>query len=341
MPTGEQADNEGIRATPKPNCDLCGATGSQLHGDLSDRDYGAPGRWAVMHCGSCGFCWIDPRPRDEEIGRLYAAYHTHERVERGSLFVRAVRVALSSRLLGYRDARLSRAESGFALLIGWIGPLRELARHASLWLPAARRGELLDVGCGAGAFLVQMRELGWSVRGLDTDPGAVATAREQLGDVSVTQAAIEDLEPATAQFDAITLSHVIEHLPDPARSLAHCVRLLRPGGWIVIATPNSRSLGARHFGRDWRGWEPPRHLQVFDGHTLAKLAERAGLHVLRSFTVSASAYFIWLASSRSQSLRVRLSGLVFWARAYALTLLGRDCGEEVVVIAERPGDLGR
>jgi 2-polyprenyl-3-methyl-5-hydroxy-6-metoxy-1,4-benzoquinol methylase len=57
-------------------------------------------------------------------------------------------------------------------------------------------------------------------------------------------------------FDAITMSHVIEHVPDPLASLDKCRRLLRLGGYLVLSTPNVRSLGHQRFGQSWRGLEP-------------------------------------------------------------------------------------
>ena len=142
------------------------------------------------------------------------------------------------------------------------------------------------------------------------------------------------------------MSHVVEHLPDPAESLRACRRLLAPGGWLVVATPNARSLGSRTLGRDWRGWEPPRHIHVFDPATLSQVVEAAGLRVRSLRTLSAAAYYVWLGSVLPESvsgraepsLGLRGRGLAFWAWEYLLTRASRPVGEEVLVIAETEGD---
>jgi len=72
------------------------------------------------------------------------------------------------------------------------------------------------------------------------------------------------------------MNHVIEHVHDPLGSLAEIHRVLREGGTLVVTTPNADSWGHRHFGPDWRGLEPPRHLQIFNGNNLVALAQRTG-----------------------------------------------------------------
>ena len=64
-------------------------------------------------------------------------------------------------------------------------------------------------------------------------------------------------------FDAVIMSHVIEHVPQPRELLAECARLLKLGGRLVMLTPNAESFGLDYYGRCWRGLEPPRHLQIF------------------------------------------------------------------------------
>jgi SAM-dependent methyltransferase len=82
---------------------------------------------------------------------------------------------------------------------------------------------------------------------------------------------LEEQGYTSESFDAIHLCHVIEHVPDPQGLLAECARLLRPGGKLVIFTPNISSLSHRIFRQDWRGLEPPRHLQVFSPGAMQKM----------------------------------------------------------------------
>jgi SAM-dependent methyltransferase len=149
-----------------------------------------------------------------------------------------------------------------------------LVRH--LQAPADQ-GRLLDVGSGDGSFVAWMRTLGWEAEGLEPDPAAAERAR--TSGVPVTTASLEDVDLEPSSFDAITMSHVIEHLHDPPAALERCRLLLRPGGTLWLATPNLAGHGHAVFGRNWIGLDPPRHLVVFTRASLVGAVERAGFTV--------------------------------------------------------------
>jgi 2-polyprenyl-3-methyl-5-hydroxy-6-metoxy-1,4-benzoquinol methylase len=149
-----------------------------------------------------------------------------------------------------------------------------LVRH----LPAPGGGaRLLDVGSGDGSFVAWMRALGWDAEGLEPDPAAAERAR--AAGVPVTTASLEEAGFGPGSFEAITMSHVIEHLHDPPTALERCRLLLRPGGTLWLATPNLAGYGHSTFGCDWIGLDPPRHLVVFTRASLVAAAERAGFAV--------------------------------------------------------------
>ena len=119
-----------------------------------------------------------------------------------------------------------------------------------------------------------LRQLGWQTEGVDFDAPAVANARRK--GLAVRAGALEDQRYPEASFDLVHMSHVIEHVPDPLATLAEIRRVLRPGGTLVLATPNSRSWGHTKFGRSWLHLEPPRHLHLFNRSTLHAAAVRTG-----------------------------------------------------------------
>ncbi len=143
----------------------------------------------------------------------------------------------------------------------YLFPLRRTEIDADMrYLPHVADGRLLDIGCGSGDWLKRMCELGWRGEGTDFDAAAVDIAR--TNGLQVHYGALKDLDFPRDTFDAITMNHVIEHVPDPIALIAECWRILKPGGRIVLATPNIESLGHRIFKEHWRGLEPPRHLHV-------------------------------------------------------------------------------
>ena len=156
-------------------------------------------------------------------------------------------------------------------------------------------GRMLDVGCGSGALLQRMRIAGWEVEGVDFDEKAIDRAWREYG-VAVRHGDLRAACYPDGSFDAVTMNHVIEHVHDPIALLAESRRILRPGGRLVVVTPNIASWGHARFGRNWRGLEPPRHLHLFSQKTLAETARRAGFARREVRTACARAYAILLAS---------------------------------------------
>jgi SAM-dependent methyltransferase len=230
-----------------------------------------------------------------------------------------------------------------SVLGGWAGR-RADADFSVFYLPSARRGRLLDMGCGAGEAVAALGRLGWDATGIDIHPDAIVHGRQHglrlhLGDV--LSCPFPD-----ATFDVITLSHVIEHVLDPVALCVEIHRLLRPGGLAVIATPNVDSSLHRKYGSFWLGLDPPRHLQLFRRAPLTALVAGAGLEIVRSFT-SVRAANIAAAASRTYrrdrpydlSHPPRGAGRVIAEleqQIQAIELRRRpDSGEEIVLMVTR------
>ncbi|MGJ0484003.1 MAG: class I SAM-dependent methyltransferase [Methylomicrobium sp.] len=141
-------------------------------------------------------------------------------------------------------------------------------------LPSLPQGFLLDVGCGDGDWLLSMSKLGWQVEGLDFDEDAVKVAT--LRGLRVHTGPLEAQNFPDEFFDAITLNHVIEHVPNPVATLVECRRILKKSGQLILYTPNSDSLGHRVFKEYWRGLEPPRHLHIFCPSSMRLLLRLSG-----------------------------------------------------------------
>ena len=346
--TASRIDHDGIRVTPAPRCYLCGERGTTAYAGLHDRLFSVPGVWSLRRCPACALVWLDPQPRRESHAALYAQYYTHapaaETPDRLAGVRHAVRRLVLAAAYGYEELATGRLERAVGRLLSWIGPLREIVGGSVRWLEGAHRGHLLDVGAGNGHFLAHMRDLKWDVMGVEPDPSAVRVAVERFG-VPMTHGTLDTARLPLPACDAITLFHVLEHVPDPVATLEHVKRLLRAGGQVVVVTPNAESLAQRLFGADWRGWEPPRHLFVFSPATLRTCAERAGLQVRQVRTTARGAFFIWRACRRlrrqARSTRApprgwewlySCEGLFFWALEHAL-VKARPWGEEIVLIA--------
>lgn len=342
--------NDGVRVQPAPACFLCGRKGRTLYGGLRDCMFAAPGVWSLLRCPGCGLVWLDPRPVAQDVGLLYAQYHTHTVPLEPPGKSRPIRDAAKRAVLaagfGYRQLPMSRGWLMLGRLLSRLDPIRDLVGAPIRWLDQSARGALLDVGCGSGGFLAQMRSLGWDVRGVEPDPAAAETARGPLG-LDVACSTLEGARFPDGSFDVVTLGHVVEHLADPIGTLREGGRVLKDRGLLVVVTPNVDSLGHHMLRAFWRGLEVPRHLQLLSSATLPRLAQMAGLRTTTVRTTANSARWMHIASRQLQrrgslpggvpgpaSRRERLAALGFWALERALASL-RPVGEDLIMLATK------
>jgi 2-polyprenyl-3-methyl-5-hydroxy-6-metoxy-1,4-benzoquinol methylase len=251
-------------------------------------------------------------------------------------FARAV---LSDRL-GYPSSGI--ADRLVGRVLSRVGVVRDMMEASALWQPAGK-GKLLDVGCGSGEFLRWMRDLGWDVYGVEPDPAGAEVARG--GNIPVRVGTVQQADFPADEFDLVTLSHVLEHLPDPIATITECRRILKPGGRLVAVTPNTGSRASRRYRRHWMGCEVPRHLMLFNTDSIREVAARASIKVVAVRTCARTARWIFRVSNCLTRMP-HLPGAVCphepWLLPPAMLFqlgehgaLARDAGEELVLVAER------
>ena len=328
--------NSKIRTRPCPYCYTCGTKGKLLYKGLQDRLFSAPGEWNLRKCpnSECGLVWLDPMPIEEDIGKAYQTYYTHQdnSSDREDWGIR--------RFLRYG---LKKTWDLFLRVtpIYW-----ERKRLYLMYLVKNKPGRLLEVGCGNGHRLAQFRAMEWQVEGQEVDLKAANLARK-LYNLKIHLGPVEELRIPDATFDAIIMNHVIEHLHHPELVLAECHRLLRAGGNLVVVTPNIESFGHRRFGADWRELDPPRHIHIFSCKTLFEIAHKAGFSQCTLWTTAVHAPGIGMGSldirrtgrhimgARIEpSLRI-VSSFLFQLWATLVHVTQKNSGEECVMKAEK------
>ncbi len=103
---------------------------------------------------------------------------------------------------------------------------------------------ILDVGCGLGMYVRQLRRYTMEVYGIDIDPDKIAEASRTLPNLSVAPA--EALPFVDNYFDVVLLNEVLEHVADDRQTIHEAYRCVRPGGHIVIYAPNRLYLFETH-----------------------------------------------------------------------------------------------
>jgi SAM-dependent methyltransferase len=143
-------------------------------------------------------------------------------------------------------------------------------------LPAGARW--LDVGCGNGSYLAQLRDrYGVQVSGVDFAPAAVAAARSL--NVDVHEGTVHTLPDSP--FDVVSMWWLLEHVSDPHGEIERVAELLKPGGTLLVSVPNVASVSARLFGDRWYHLDPPRHLTLWTPATLHRLLTAHRLERIR------------------------------------------------------------
>jgi 2-polyprenyl-3-methyl-5-hydroxy-6-metoxy-1,4-benzoquinol methylase len=134
---------------------------------------------------------------------------------------------------------------------------------------------LLDLGFGRGHILRLARAYGFEVYGMDTSSRLVEQLSPEFG-ARLTHATLGQDAIPWDYFDAIVMSHVIEHLADPGRVLRDVLAKLSPGGVLYAAVPDIGSLQFRVFGKYWDAINPMVHMQYFNEASLSRLLRDSG-----------------------------------------------------------------
>jgi SAM-dependent methyltransferase len=229
---------------------------------MYDDRYGYPELFSIHQCATCGHMHLPARFSDRELTELYTKYYP-----RGSYSLAQHRTPAEARGIG-----------------SWLRGEKCSAFH---WVPRGVR--VLDIGCGYCESLAYHKARGCEVYGVEADANARVIA-EQFG-YNVHIGLFDPARYEPESFDFVTLDQVIEHVTDPREFLTGVARVLRPGGTVIISTPNPSGLGRRLFGRRWIHWHIPYHLQHYTPGSIAMLARDAGLEPQRWLTLTHSDWF--------------------------------------------------
>ncbi len=333
-----QAAAKRVRTQERPRCFLCGAEGKPFLQGLVDPFYGVEGTWNFKRCATpgCGLIWLDPMPVSEDLHLAYQQYFTHGESENKPSSAKRLRAVL-----------YGMYQTASAVPATVLGLRHSQRRLENMYLDDLRPGRLLDVGCGDGIFLARMRKCGWDVEGVDVDAKAIEHGKAKYG-LRLHCGDLASVRLPDSSFDAVTLSHVVEHIPDPTELLKEVRRILKPGGRLVLTTPNNGSQGLRRFQGYWFGLDAPRHLHVFSLDALSRLARTAGFEDIQATSTAARADIFIGASFSIESAKdhrsehqppphpLRTLKAVMWQYREHFALRAQpDCGEEAVLIAAK------
>ena len=198
------------------------------------------GLYHIVKCRRCGFGWPEPLPSEDEI------------------------------LQFYRDCRHPAAVCDTINFPERESVIRAIRRLC----PAGAK--VFDVGCGFGHYLDVAKRYGFRTFGVEPDTGRATETIKKGHNVQ-----IGFLSPSTFQgvcFDVVILSHVIEHLSDPAEAIRQIREHMVRNGLLFIATPNFVGVISAITGLHYT---PPEHIAYFTRASLKRLLENCGFYLVR------------------------------------------------------------
>ena len=214
--------------------------------------------FSYVRCNYCSLVQINPQPREIEIQNRYGEDYLNYELANEDVF-------LQLQLLALKDA-------------GFFDLEKELLDNAS----ANNRPKVLDIGSALGTLLAKLRDNGWHPIGVEISEAQAEYSRSKY-DLDIHTLKLSDNNFPDEHFNVLLASHLIEHLNDPSAFLGEAYRVLSPGGYIFITTPNISGLQAKLFKNKWRSAIFD-HLYLFSKKTLSSLLVKNGFKVERIST---------------------------------------------------------
>jgi 2-polyprenyl-3-methyl-5-hydroxy-6-metoxy-1,4-benzoquinol methylase len=267
----------------------------------------------LVKCRRCGLVYVGHRIQDYTF-----AYVNPEKSR-----------ALAERVqaLGLVDDAVEQAEAPWRQKL-----FEERLRHLQRFV---RSGRLLEIGCASGEFLRLAAQAGFDVEGVEPEPVTSVAARQTHGLNVITGTLVEASYPPDS-FDAVVLFHVLEHLDSPRQTVTEINRILKPGGILVIETPNIDTIWFRLLGARWRQFIPD-HYYFFTPRTLSRLLQETGFQTLQVKRVG-KPMSVRLFVDRARRFNSALGGILSgFVRAFDLgdRTLRLNLGDIILVFAAK------
>ena len=226
------------------NCPCCGSGFSDHR-----KHYQYP-LFSYVKCGKCSLVFQNPQPVFKDLSKRYDNEYFNYEIKNEDNFLDLMLKGLDD--IDFRSLDFS-------------DPKR-----------------ILDIGCATGRLLGYFRDKGWETAGVEICREAAEYGNRVRG-VNISTRPLEENRFPDNYFSFIHASHLIEHLNNPAEFLGEIYRILAPGGYSALVTPNIDGFQSRLFREKWRSAIAD-HMFLFSVKTLVKSAENAGFSAVRKAT---------------------------------------------------------
>ncbi len=243
-------------------CKICGQATIKKWEDLYDDRYGYPGLFSISECSACGFAQTEPPLPAEKFSELYTNYYPRRNFTKEQVQAKAK----------YQPRAAIKIKE-------WLKGTNNICHHHIK--PATK---VLDIGCGDGASLLEIKAQGAEAYGTEEDRNIEPIAK-QLG-LQIYFGPLTQATYPNDSFDYITLSQVLEHVSNPQQYLSLIQQKLKSGGQLIMSFPNYQSLNRHLFGRRWINWHIPYHQNFYSLKNINKLLSPNHWRIVKIKTIT-------------------------------------------------------
>lgn len=232
-------------------CPSCGSQKIEQYTTI--KDHSVSGKvFGIYKCLHCSLQFTQHAPAQDSISKYYqsADYVSHTDTKEG--LINKLYHLVRTFTLGNKRKMISR-------------------------FTGRKTGKILDIGCGTGAFLNEMKQHGWQTEGLEPDNTAIEKANSLYGIFAKSPDELFKLDASS--YNAVTMWHVLEHVHQLQEYIAQLKKIIKDDGVIFIAVPNYTSFDASHYKENWAAYDVPRHLYHFSPESMKVLIEKHGLNI--------------------------------------------------------------
>lgn len=283
-------------------CEICGSNRINFLFEGNDKLLRIPGKFSLFECRNCKTIFLNPQPAPYELEKYYSneKYYSLKKIDSNSK-------KLGIKLLLYKIYFDKRNKNIFLRFL--FSPLKFIMRGTVI----IENLKLLDIGCGSGQFLYEMKILGLDVYGIE--PGKFDETGSKKYNLHITKGILEYAKYKKDFFDIITMNHVLEHINNPNETISEVKRVIKKDGPFILSVPNSNSLAFWIFGKNWLALDVPRHLFNYSNKNLKFLLKRNGFIIKkirynsRPNQFVSSLYFLFGIKKRTGILNRILEGI--------------------------------
>ncbi len=231
------------------SCPICGDASLRSIYTARDSHYGIKGEFQEEQCGKCSTVFLNPMPTHETLSKLYPETY-----------------------YSYQD------------FLQQPGPIKRLIKTVLMMNAHTKDphfenpGRVLDVGCGSGNFLYELKQKGWETFGVEISEAAADVGRS-VGHLDIFSGTLEEAAFPDNHFDYVRSNHSFEHLTNPLETLQEMRRILKPDGKLFIGIPNFDSWNRRHFKEFWWYLGAPVHPFSYSADSFCRILEQQGFAV--------------------------------------------------------------